>query len=658
MGERRIFHRLVSLDDALNIINKYYPLKPLGIEKINITEALGRVLAEDIYSPIDHPPFDRSLVDGYAVRSTDLEGVDDLHPKRLKIIGVIKPGQKPDISIEPGETAEIATGAMIPRGADAVVMVEYTRRLDGEVEIYRSVVPGENISSTGNDISFGDLVLETGTRLGFREIGLLAGLGITSIKTYIQPKIAVFSTGDEVIEPWKKLSPGKVYDVNGQLITMGLRQLGADARFMGHLPDNYEEVYDAIDDALGWADIVITSGGTSAGVGDLVYRVFDEIGEPGIIIHGLKVKPGKPTVIAVAEKKLLFGLPGFPLSCFMIFNKIVKPVIASLMGLKKQRASRIKARLPYRIKKPLGKTWLLPVALVESEKGLTAYPVSMRSGAISPLYNSDGYLVLPEDRDLIMEDEEVYVELFDETRGFSKLNIIGSNDMLIHRILAESGLRAIARVIVTGSTGGWKAVKRGEADLAPTHLLDVETGRYNTPFLEKYGLKDKAVIIRGYDRKIGIVVQEGNPKNIHSIEDFLRPDVRIVNRTRGAGARVLLDILLRRVAEKKGLSLGEVKKTINGYTYEVKTHTAVAAAVKHGRADAGIAIEAAARLYGLDFIPLAWEEYDFLVLKDRLNKEYVKAFIEFIRDKRRIQRIASLMPGYKIPEDIGTIKSS
>ncbi len=658
MLERRIFHKLVSLNDAMKIIERYYPLKPLGVEEVNITEALGRVLAEDIYSPIDHPPFDRSLVDGYAVRSEDLAGADDLHPVRLKIVGVVKPGQHPDISIGPRETAEIATGAMIPRGADAVVMVEYTRRLNDEVEIYRSVVPGENISSTGNDISFGDLVLEAGTRLGFREIGLLAGLGITRIKTYIPPKIAVFSTGDEVIEPWKKLSPGKVYDVNGQLITSGLKQIGADARFMGHLPDDYDEVYDAIDDALRWADIVITSGGTSAGVGDLVYRVFENMGEPGIIIHGLKVKPGKPTVVAVAKNKLLFGLPGFPLSCFMIFNVIVRPIVASMLGLKRTRTYRLKARLPYRVKKPLGKTWLLPVALVESEKGLTAYPVSMRSGAISPLYNSDGYVVLPEDRDLLLEDEEVTVELFDETRGFSKLNIIGSNDMLIHRILAESGLRSISRVIVTGSTGGWKAVIRGEADIAPTHLLDKETGKYNTPFLDKYGLKGKAVIIRGYDRKIGIVVQEGNPKNIHSIEDFLRNDIRIVNRTRGAGARVLLDILLHRVAEKKGLSFDDVKKMINGYTYEVKTHTAVAAAVKHGRADAGIAIEAAAYLYGLDFIPLAWEEYDFLILKNRLDKEYVKAFIEYIRDKERIKKIASLLPGYKIPDDIGTIKAS
>lgn len=654
--ERKIFHKLAGMDEVESIIEKYIPLKPLGTEEVSLEDALGRVLAEDVFSPIDHPPFDRSEMDGYAVRSTDLEGVDDLHPRSLKIIGKIEPGEHPRIEVNPGTAVEIATGAMIPRGADSVVMVEYTKKKNNEIIIYRSTVPGENIAFTASDISMGDLILQEGTLLGPSEIGLLAGLGIRKIKVYCRPKAAVFSTGNEIVEPGEKLAPGKVYDVNGYLVTSTLQKLGIDAKFLGKLPDKYDVMKKSIQDTLKWADIVITSGGTSAGLGDLIYRVFDELGDPGIIIHGLKLKPGKPTVIAIADKKLLIGLPGFPLSCFMVLHKIVKPILAKLAGVKLPPTNRVKARIPFRIKKPLGKTWLLPVALVLTEKGYSAYPVSMKSGSISPLVLSDGYLVLPENRDLVLEGSEETVELFRDISNLPRLNIIGSNDILLYKYIAAAGLKHYTRVIATGSMGGWLAVKRGEADIAPTHLLDEESGKYNTPYLEKLELKEKAIIIRGYDRRIGIIIAKGNPKAIKSIDDFLKPGIRIVNRTKGSGTRTLLDIKLKEIASKKGLNFSKIIKKIDGYTYELKTHTAVAAAIAQGRADAGIGIEAAARLYGLDFIPISWEEYDFLIPIDRLKKKEVATFIKTLKSGI-LEQLIKKIPGYRIPDNIGEEKN-
>jgi molybdenum cofactor synthesis domain-containing protein len=359
MSDRRIFHKLLDIDEVEKELSRYIRFEPLGVEYVELINSYGRVLAEDIYSPIDHPPFDRSMVDGYAIRSIDVAGADDLHPVELRVKGSIPVGVHPDISVGEGKAVEIATGAMIPRGADSVVMVEYTRRKGDRVLVYRSTYPGENISTSGSDISVGDLVLLKGTILTEREIGLLAGLGFKRVKVYKQPRIAVYSTGNEVIEPGDRLQPGKVYDVNGYLVTNLLRSIGAYVEYKGLLPDDYDIVYETLSRDLERYDILITSGGTSAGLGDLIYRVFDNLGEPGVVIHGLKIKPGKPTVFAIARNKLLIGLPGFPLSCYMVTHRIVKPLIEKFTGYRSRGRGWVNARIPVRIRKPLGKTWFI-----------------------------------------------------------------------------------------------------------------------------------------------------------------------------------------------------------------------------------------------------------------------------------------------------------
>ena len=628
-------------------------LTPKGVERIPLLNSLYRILASDIYAPIDYPPFDRSEVDGYAVKSSQVSWASEISPVVLHVKGEIQVGEKSTLTCLDG-ALRISTGALVPRECDAIVMEEYTESKNGSVRVYRPVSPGENIATAGSDISAGDLVLVAGTLIKHEHIALLAGLGFSEIPVYIKPRIAVFSTGNEVVSPGDQLREGCVYDVNGYLITSYLRELGAEPVFLGRLPDNYNDVKDAVLSALSDYDVVITSGGTSAGVSDIVYRVFGDLGE--IVVHGLKTKPGKPTVIAISrDNRLLIGLPGFPLSCYMILIRVIKPLISRLTGLRLYE-EKFYVKLPFTIRKYVGRTWLIPSILVESESGYAAYPVSLSSGSIYSIVYSEGFIELSEDLDVVEENTLVPFYPFREISRL-KLVIIGSNDPLLEDILRATGLVYVSRILNTGSTGGWHAVVRGEADIAPTHLLDPLTNTYNILFLEKYKLRGRAVIVRGFERLIGLVVAKGNPKNIHGIEDFLRSDVRIVNRTRGSGIRVFLDLSLKKYAEERGLEWGRVVESIKGYTYEVKTHTAVALAVKQERADVGLAVGYAAKLYDLDFIPLKWEEYDFLIPKNRLEKEIVKDFLRALRNIDLLKRIARFPEYYRFPDDIGQVRA-
>ncbi len=624
----KLFHELVSIDEAFKTVMSKVILQPKGIDEVETSDALLRVLAEDVYAPIDHPPFDRSEVDGYAVKSSHVANATEIYPVALNIEGFVKTGdQAIGYTCEKG-AVKVATGAIVPRDCDAVVMEEYVEEENSRVRVFRPVAPGENISTCGSDISAGDFLLPRGTLLKHEHLAILAGLGFSKIKVYSRPRAVVYSTGNEVVEPGKPLQLGKVYDVNGYLIASFLRELGVDAVYRGILPDDYDLIKNRVQSDLREYDMVFTSGGTSAGETDLIYKVFEDIGE--ILVHGLKTKPGKPTVIAVSNGKLLFGLPGFPLSCYMILVRLVKPIISKITGVKVME-EKLNVKIPFKIRKGIGKTWLIPSILVESPTGLTAYPVSLSSGSIYAITFSDGFIELSEELDVVEAGSNVPFYAFSEKYRTRRLVIIGSNDPLLEKILVETELVYTSRILNTGSTGGWLAVLRGEADIAPTHLLDPQTGLYNVPFLDKYGLKGKAIIIRGYDRLIGFIVQKGNPKNIKGFEDFLREDIRIVNRPKGSGIRVLVDMNLKKLFDHKGLQWSQVHELIKGYTYEVKTHTAVAVAVKQGKADVGVASGYVADLFNLDFIPVGWEEYDFLVPLDKLSKPEVQLLIDALK---------------------------
>ncbi|MDI9619361.1 MAG: molybdopterin biosynthesis protein [Candidatus Nezhaarchaeota archaeon] len=648
----KVFHELVPLEDVEAALSKHLRLEPLGVEEVDLVNSLGRTLAEDVYSPIDYPPFDRSEVDGYAVHAEDTYGADEERPAVLAVTGGSPVGRAPQAPLGRGEAFEIATGAVVPREANAVVMEEYTDRENGRVKVYRPVAPGENVVHAGSDISLGDLALSRGTLLGPRELGLLAALGKRRVKVYRKVKVAVFSTGNEVVEPGEKLELGQIYDSNSFFIVSSLLEMGAEARYAGHLPDDYQSILHALRCEVEESDVIITSGGTSAGAGDLVYRAFDDLGRPGLIIHGVKVKPGKPTAIAVARGKLLIGLPGFPLSCAMVFLTVVRPLIAKLMGLELDGYQSVKATFPFRVRTGQGKTWLIPVSLVSSANGLVAYPVTMKSGDVSPLVSAEGYVRVPEGKELLEGGETVDVFLMSRRTTTPELTIIGSHDVALYRVIEVMNMRGRCKVIAVGSLRGLQAAASGEADLAPVHLLDEETGDYNLPFIRRMNLEGKVRLIRGYARRIGFISRPG--LDVNGFEDLFTKGYAFVNRNRGSGTRTFIDVKLREACAGLHLRLEKVPSLIRGYTYEVKTHTAVAAAVAHGRADVGVGIEYAARAYNLSFKPLTWEVMDFAVPSERLQKASVERFREALRSRRLAEALKAI-PGYELLKNSGEL---
>ena len=642
-----VFHKLVSVEEALRLLEeKVGGIRPLEVIEVPLLEAQGKVLAEDVRAPIDYPPFDRSTVDGYAVRSVDVAGASEVTPVSLRVTGKVSVGSAPVGEVRPGEAYEIATGAMIPRGADAVVMEEHVSRKGDLLTVYRSVTPGENISQAGSDVSAGDVVLRAGTLLTAREIAVLAGLGVSRVRVYRSPRVSVFSTGVELTPPGAPLEPGHLYDVDGYVVTASLRELGVDAKFLGILPDNYEVMLNSVAKTLEESDVVITTGSTSAGYGDMIYRVFRDLGAE-VIVHGLKARPGKPTAIAVKGRKVLFGLPGFPLSAMMNLYTLVTPVVLRMMGLEPTReVVKVRARIPFRFQAGRGFTELIPVQLVQGMEGISAYPLMAGSGSIAGIGLSDGFIVAEESREYFDENEEVEVTLFSRSLRVPELNIIGSNCPGIEVVLRVAGLSRSSRIISVGSMGGWLALRRGDADIAGTHLLDEKTLQYNVHMPKVVGLEGKVVIFRGYARRIGLLVRKGNPKRIRGFEDMLRDDVVIVNRNRGSGTRVLLDLRLRELFGSK-----RPEDSVKGYTYEAKTHTAVATAIIQGRADVGLSLEAVARMFDLDFIPVGEEIYDFAVRRERLEKPAVRKFLDALASREFAELLPKELPGYRtLPE--------
>jgi putative molybdopterin biosynthesis protein len=492
--------------------------------------------------------------------------------------------------------------------------------------------------AAGADIMAGELVLRTGELLTPRETGVIAAIGRDAVKVYRKPRIAILSTGNEIVQPGEPMAYGKIYDINARTLFDSVLENGGEPRFFGVVGDRRAEILARVEEALGWADVVLTSGGTSAGVGDLLYRVIEDLGPPGVLVHGIAVKPGKPAIIGVVHGKPIFGLPGYPSSALMIFNVFVRPVLRVMAGLNGEVERRVvEARAAERIFSSGGRREYMPVNLVQTEGGSYAvYPVPGESGAITTLSEADGFIEISEGKVFFEAGEQVGVELFGSQIKPADLMIIGSNCVGIDVVLSlmrSRGASFKTKVISTGSSGGLVAIRRGEADVAGTHLLDEETGIYNVPFLSRFEIADKAVLVRGYNREQGLVVAKGNPKRIRSFQDLARTDVSFINRNPGSGTRILLDMKLAMLAKSMSLGTDAFTRTIRGYRAEAKSHSAVAVGVLQGKADVGLAIRTVAEQYGLDFIPVAQENYDFLIRRERYGKPSVQAFLDVLRSR-------------------------
>ena len=600
------FLKVLSRDEAIAAFVTALKPKPLGEERVALDKLGGRVLASDVHAAVDAPPFDRSVVDGFAVRAADLAAASAGAPVRLSLnTETIHCGHEPALTVAAGTATPIATGGPIPRGADAVVMIEQTEpEGDDAIMITRAVSPGQNISYAGSDIARGQTLLHAGTVIGAREIGMLAAVGCASVAVWRRPRVAVLSTGDELVAPGHLLAPAKIYDSNGPIVAAALEENGCEAIRIGAIPDDAVQLDAAIRDAHRTCDAVILSGGTSKGAGDLTYRIVATLGVPGIVTHGVALKPGKPLCLAVCGGKPVVVLPGFPTSAMFTFHDIVAPVLRTMAGLPARQEATVPARVPVRIPSELGRTEFVMVALAQDSMGYVAHPVGKGSGAVTAFSQADGFIAIDALADALPAETIADVRLFSAHVRVPDLVIMGSHCTGLDAVAGELMRKGItSRILALGSLGGLAALKRGECDVAPIHLMDPDSGAYNRPFLAE-GLD----LVPGWRRMQGLVYRYGDPRfegrdpSSAVAAALADPACIMVNRNQGAGTRVLIDQLLKGARPA-------------GYWNQPRSHNAVAASVAQGRTDWGVAIQPVAEALGLGFIPVAEEHYDFAVGK-------------------------------------------
>jgi putative molybdopterin biosynthesis protein len=600
---RKEFRDLASVEEAARVAEDLTPER--RVADARLTEARGRVLAESVASPVDVPAFDRSLMDGYALRAEDTYGAGEREPATLSVVGEVSAGEPPDVTIEEDEAAVIATGAPIPEGADAVVPVERTSEgggAGGTVEVRTSLAPADNVMFAGSDVAAGETALRAGTELSQREIGLAAALGVEKLPVYAPPRVGIVSTGDELVRPGGALSEGQIHDVNTFSVAAAVEDAGGEAVVYDHVGDDYDEMVGVMGEAAADCDLVLSSGSTSASDEDVVYRVVEEEGQ--LLRHGVALKPGRPTVFGRVGGTAFVGLPGNPISALSVFRVFVAHMVREAAGRGSEEARTTTAEAATEVRVERGRTCLLPVGLVEDGDGaLLAYSVDKGSGATTSLTRADGIVRVESTVNYIGAGETVDVETFG---GGSPPSLLGAGetDALLNSVLGGDD----ARWLPSGTVAGARRLRDGVVDVAAVGASPEE--------LDGLGITD-ASLIRGYERRVGYVGdRDGDvlgvlPEGYALRERFdeARPDAdtRVFRSARGA-----------------------------------------ANAVAAGRVDGALVTEDAAEGTGAGFDAVGWDGVDVLVSDDRREKRGVAGFLDGIRS-------VSPPDGYRTPDDAGDV---
>lgn len=638
MMKQEQFLDVIDRDLAEQRFRAAVDVAPMASETIALSEAWGRVLARDVIAQVDVPSFDRSNFDGFAVQAADTYGATEQQPRTMRLLDEhIAAGVVPAREVVAGVAAAIATGAILPRGADSVVMIEDTDVADGMLVVRRAVTPGSGVSFAGTDVAATETVLRRGELLTSRETGVLAAIGRQRVEVVRHVAVGIISTGDEIVEPGSPMQPGRVYDSNARILADAVRELGGEPRVLGIVRDDPARLRAIVSQALEECDVIILSGGTSKGAGDLSYSVVRELTRPGIVVHGVALKPGKPICLASHHGKPVAVLPGFPTSAIFTFHEFVAPIIRQLAGRDVPERPEVPARLAVRINSEIGRTEYVLVGLVhpvgdrDAQAVPSAYPMGKGSGSVTTFSRADGFVTVARHEEILEAGSDVSVTLISPRLRLADLVVIGSHCVGLDYLLGQLQDRHVqTKFLAVGSTSGLEAARRGECDLAGIHLLDAQTNSYNTPFLSA-GLE----LIPGYRRMQGIVFRLGDQRFEkatvqQAIERATRdPRCMMINRNRGSGTRILVDQLLHGAQPA-------------GYPLQSRSHNAVAAAVAQGRADWGLAIENVARQAGLGFLPVREEQYDFVVPAARRNRPAIALFRQLLADPAVMEGLIKL----------------
>jgi putative molybdopterin biosynthesis protein len=622
------------LADALHIYNEALKAANIGAplpgERVAISDALGRVTSEAVIAKISSPFYHSAAMDGYAVKFIDTFDAAETRPKQLAV---------------PSQAIAVDTGDPMPDGFDAVIMIEDVEKVsESEIEILKAATPWQHVRLVGEDIVATELIISENHVIRPVDMAAMLASGHTTVMVRTRPRIAVIPTGTELVEPGSDLKRGDIIDFNSTMLSAMTEEHGAQPSKKKIVKDDAALLKRTILDAVGENDLVVINAGSSAGREDFTAPVIAELGK--VFVHGVNIKPGKPVILSVVQGKPVIGIPGYPVSAALTFNLFVKPIIYLLQGRTVPPVDTITAKLSRQVASSLGQEEFVRVKLGSVSGNLIATPVTRGAGALMSLVRADGIIRIPAGSEGIAGGHDVTVELLRQTHEIENTIVcIGSHDNALDVLgnflkKKHSGFSLSSAHV--GSMGGLLALKRGEAHMAGTHLLDEETGEYNISYIKKHLAGKKVMLVNLVYRTQGFIVPKGNPKDIKGFEDLRRPDVVFVNRQAGAGTRLLTDLYLKR--------FGIDPNAVKGYHHEEFTHMAVAAAVISGAADTGLAVLSAAQALDLDFVPVAQERYDLAILEEYYDTPMLKALLRIVREDRDFRAQIMNMGGYDISE--------
>ncbi len=632
--ERQIYLSMTDMEEAVNsFLERILPCREtLGEEWIPVQKSRGRVLSRPVLARTSSPRYNAAAMDGIMVVAEKTYPASEARP----------------VLLERGRDFEyVNTGQVIREPYDSVIMIE-DLALPGEVPVSGGVgdapqvivrvpaSPWQHIRPMGEDLVTGEMILPAHHRIRPRDMGALMSGGWTELPVLQQISVGIMPTGSEIIDSWEAWEPGKIMDTNSWTLQAMAEEAGYPACRIPPVPDNVEALKLALLELLEEHHLVVINAGSSAGSRDFTAAAIRELGE--VALHGIAIKPGKPTILGMVKGKPVIGVPGYPGSAYLVFEEVVLPILRfmSCQPPQEQRP-RADAVLSRRVISSLKHREYVRVTLGKVGDKLIATPLDRGAGGTMSLVRADGLLVIPRNFEGIEAGAEVEIQLLQELSAVENTLVsIGSHDLLMDHIASQmKGYRLSSAHV--GSMGGVMALMRGEAHLAPIHLLDEATGTYNRETLRRY-LDGKAFLLKGVRRAQGLMVAPGNPKGIRGLEDLIRQDISFVNRQRGSGTRVLTDYLMG----QRGMKAQDIR----GYDREMTTHTAVAAAVAGGTADAGVGVYSAARSMGLEFLLIGYEEYDFAVAEALRDSPMLEAFRRVL-DSPEFRQLLQELGGYE-----------
>ena len=624
--QRKMYLEDIPLDEAIarfyGALEQNGGLKPIPGETVSLDQAPGRVTSQPVWARMSSPHYHSAAMDGVVVRAQDTHGASKTSPLTLKL----------------GDQARwIDTGDPIPPGYNAVIMVEDIQQMgDEEIQIMAAVADWQHVRLLGEDMVATELVLPENHRIGPSDLGAMAAAGLTEVEVRRKPVVCIIPTGTELIRPGEPMEVGKIIEFNSLMMAAQVEEWGGRPVRHPIVPDDFSRIKEAVQQALETSDVVIMNAGSSAGSEDYTAQVVSEVGR--LLVHGIAVRPGHPVVLGVAGSTPLIGAPGYPVSCVLTMDIIAKPLISRLLGVLPPVRPRLEATMSRKVLSPMGEDEFMRVKVGRVGERVIATPLTRGAGVIMSLVRADGLVRIPRFSEGLEAGSAVEVELLRPREEVENTIVaIGSHDMtldllgsLLHKDNAALSL-ASANV---GSLGGLQALRREEAHLAGTHLLDEDTGEYNIPYIRRVLGDSEVVVVNLTYRDQGLIVPKGNPENIRTLSDLSREDVSFVNRQRGSGTRLLLDYELKLA----GISVESIK----GYDRDEYTHTGVAAAVASGIASVGLGILAAARALDLDFVPLLKERYDLVIPKRYYESQLLQPLLQIIRRSDFQEQVTNL----------------